>query len=44
VHVTGAEPTDHLQINTGDGNDGVLVADAARALITIAVDLGAGQL
>jgi Ca2+-binding RTX toxin-like protein len=44
VHVTGAEPTDRLQINTGDGNDAVLVTDAARALITVAVDLGSGQL
>jgi hypothetical protein len=44
LHVTGAETTDRLQINAGNGNDAVSVVDAARALITIAVDLGAGQL
>jgi hypothetical protein len=43
VHVTGAETTDVLQVNAGDGNDSVRVSDAARALTTIAVDLGADQ-
>jgi hypothetical protein len=41
--VTGGEPTDRLQIDTFGGDDGVTVDDAARALLDIAVDLGADQ-
>ena len=44
THISGADTRDQLQVATGDGNDAVSVADAARALITVAVDLGAGQL
>ena len=41
--VTGGEPTDRLGIDTFEGDDGVTVDDAARALLDIAVDLGADQ-
>jgi Ca2+-binding RTX toxin-like protein len=41
--VTGGEPTDRLEINTFDGDDSVTVDDAARAVLDIAVDLGADQ-
>jgi len=44
VLITGAETTDTLQVNAGNGNDSVSVSDAARALMNITVDLGAGQL
>ena len=41
--VTGGEPTDRLEIDTFEGDDSVTVDDAARALLDIAVDLGADQ-
>ncbi len=41
--ITGIEPTDRLNINAGDGADQVAVSDAAKALIAVLVDLGAGQ-
>ena len=44
VRIPGAELIDLLQVNTLDGNDVVNVAAAAQALITVAVDLGAGQI
>jgi hypothetical protein len=42
--VTGSEPTDQLDISTLGGDDRVAVEQAARALIGVVVDLGAGQL
>lgn len=44
THISGADTRDQLQVATGDGNDSVSVADAAGSLMTVAVDLGAGQL
>jgi len=41
--VTGGDPTDRLEINTFEGDDGVTVDDAARALLDITFDLGADQ-
>jgi hypothetical protein len=41
--LTGSEPTDRLQVDTFDGDDLVSVADAARALLDIHVDLGLDQ-
>ena len=41
--VSGGEPTDRLEIDTFEGDDRVTVDDAARALLDIAVDLGADQ-
>jgi hypothetical protein len=41
--VTGAEPTDRLQINTFGGDDQVTVSDSARVLLDIQTDLGADQ-
>lgn len=41
--VTGGEPTDRLEVDTFEGDDSVTVDDAARALLDIAVDLGADQ-
>jgi hypothetical protein len=41
--VTGGEPTDRLEIDTFEGDDSVTVNDAARALLDIALDLGADQ-
>ena len=41
--VTGSEPADRLEIDTFGGDDSVTVDDAARALLDIAVDLGADQ-
>jgi hypothetical protein len=43
TRITGAEPTDHLQVNSLDGNDKVTVDAAALPLIGVAVDLGPGQ-
>lgn len=43
VRVTGADTSDQLHVSTGDGNDTVAVGGAAQALITVGVDLGAGQ-
>lgn len=43
VQVTGAGTRDQLQLNTGASNDKVSVNDAARALITVGVALGADQ-
>jgi hypothetical protein len=34
---------DHLQVNTLDGNDKVIVDPAVSTLIGVGVDLGAGQ-
>ena len=42
-HISGAEPTDKLQVNTGDGKDRVNVDPAAQALIQVGIDLGADQ-
>lgn len=44
VHIAGSETIDRLQINSLDGNDVVDVDDDVAARITVAVDLGAGQL
>jgi hypothetical protein len=43
VNLIGSEVADRLQVNTLDGNDDVQVAAAVNALITVAVDLGAGE-
>jgi hypothetical protein len=43
VDITGSELTDLLQVNALGGNDLVKVKQAARNLIGVAVDLGAGQ-
>ena len=42
-HVTGAEPTDKLQVNTLEGKDRINVDPAAQALIQVGFDLGADQ-
>jgi hypothetical protein len=44
TRITGGESSDRLQVDTAGGNDRVSVSDAARALLDIAFDLGAGQL
>ena len=44
TRVTGSDSTDKLDVNTGAGNDTVHISDAAAALMTIASDLGTGQL
>ena len=44
TRISGGETTDHLEVDAAGGNDRVDVSDAARALLAIAVDLGAGQL
>jgi Ca2+-binding RTX toxin-like protein len=44
VHVTGSEAIDRLQVNGLDGPDRVDVADGVASLITVAVDLGPGQI
>jgi hypothetical protein len=44
TRITGSDSTDKLAVNTGTGNDSVHVSDAAAALITVATDLGTGQL
>ena len=44
TRISGADSRDQLQVATGNGNDTVAVSDAARSLITVAVDLGAGQI
>jgi Ca2+-binding RTX toxin-like protein len=43
VQLTGAEPTDQLQVNALGGNDSIAVSAAARALMTVSSDLGTGQ-
>jgi hemolysin type calcium-binding protein len=43
VHISGSDSRDQLNVLTGDGNDTVSVTDAAKQLITVAVDLGADQ-
>jgi hypothetical protein len=43
VRISGAEPADHLQVNTVGGDDSVSVSDAARAVMGVDVDLGTGQ-
>jgi Ca2+-binding RTX toxin-like protein len=43
VDITGSELTDLLEVNALGGNDVVKVRQAARNLIGVAVDLGAGQ-
>ena len=43
TRLVAPELIDRLQINTRDGRDRVYVEAAARALIEVAVDLGAGQ-
>lgn len=40
VHISGAEPTDQLQVNTLAGNDQVRVAPATSTHIGVSVDLG----
>jgi RTX calcium-binding nonapeptide repeat (4 copies) len=42
--LTGSDPDDRLAINTLGGNDRLEVDPAVNALITLAFDLGAGQL
>jgi hypothetical protein len=42
--VSGGDSDDTLEIDTGDGNDQVHVDPAVNALITLAIDLGTGQL
>ena len=44
VRLAAPELLDHLQVNGLDGNDLVDVDDAVATLITVLVDLGAGQL
>jgi hypothetical protein len=44
VRISGSETIDRLQINSLDGHDDVTVDDDVAALITVAVDLGSGQL
>lgn len=41
IEVAGGEQADTLQVSTLGGDDSVVVADAARALMTVAFDLGA---
>jgi len=43
THIDGAQIGHQLQVNTGNGNDTVAVADAVNNTINVAVDLGAGQ-
>ena len=43
TNVTGGDPTDRLRVSTFAGDDRVMVADDARALLDIQVDLGADQ-
>jgi hypothetical protein len=43
VALVGAEPTDRLLVDTLGGNDDVDVERAARDLVEVLVDLGAGQ-
>ncbi len=43
THISGSELIDNLQVNAGDGNDAVDVEADVNALITVAIDLGAGQ-
>lgn len=43
IRITGSEPTDRLQVNTLGGNDRVTVGDDVSRLISVGVDLGAGQ-
>ena len=40
THISGAEPTDQLQVNTLGGNDQVRVAPGTDAHIGVSVDLG----
>ena len=44
TRISGAETTDELLVHSLDGNDQVGVGDDAQALISVKVDLGAGQL
>jgi hypothetical protein len=44
TRIAGSETTDQLIVNGLGGNDDVEVSNAARALINILVNLGAGQL
>jgi hypothetical protein len=41
--VSGADTTDHLQVNAGGGNDTVSVGDEVASVLTASVDLGTGQ-
>ena len=43
VRITGNETTDHLQVNTGAGNDRVSVDRDAATAIDVGVDLGTDQ-
>ena len=43
TRITGSEPTDHLQVNTLDGNDRVHVDNDVSPIIGTGVDLGTGQ-
>ena len=43
TRISGADSTDHLQVNTFDGEDEVNVSNAATPLMDIAFDLGADQ-
>ena len=44
TRIAGGESTDQLRLDTLGGNDQVTVADAAKALISVALNLGTGQL
>jgi hypothetical protein len=44
THISGGDVRDQLAVATAEGNDSVAVSDAARALLAISVDVGAGQL
>jgi hypothetical protein len=39
----GADPSDHLQVNTLDGNDPATHSDDASQILAIDVDLGTRQ-
>jgi hypothetical protein len=41
--ISGADTSDQLHINTGDGNDKVTVDGTATSLIGVTADLGADQ-
>jgi hypothetical protein len=43
TQITGSETMDHLQVNTLDGNDRVIVDPNVSTLIGVGVDLGPGQ-
>ena len=44
TRIAGGESTDQLRLDTLGGNDQVTVSDADKALISVALNLGTGQL